>query len=234
MYYDDGSGAAFLAFLLILIPILLITALISYVISAFLLMRIFDKAGVQGKWRAWVPVYNWLVFSKLGDFSPWVALGVVLGAAVLSQVPVIGWLLVLVEYAMYIVIAWRVGQKLDKEWYFLLLWLIPGLGALIWLAILAFDSSRWNSAIRPAPWASTFLADKTVWQGIPQQASAAPAAGAPGAYPPPAPGAYPPPAAGTAPGAYPPPPAAPAGGAATGDVPPAPPAPPSDPEAPRP
>lgn len=232
MYYDDGSGAAFLAFLLILIPILLITVLISYVISAFLLMRIFDKAGVQGKWRAWVPVYNWLVFSKLGDFSPWVALGVVIGAGVLSQVPVIGWLLVLVEYATYIVIAWRVGQKLNKEWYFLLLWLIPGLGALIWMAILAFDSSRWNTAIRPAPWATSFLADKTVWQGIPVQASAAPAAGgpgAPGAYPPPAPGAYPPPAApgAAAPGAYPPPPAT-----GSGDVPP-PPAPPAGPEAPR-
>ncbi len=217
-YYDDGSGAAaLLAFFIILIPVLIITALVGYVISSFLLMRIFDKAGVQGKWRAWVPVYNWLIFSKLGDFSPWVALGVIVGASVLSQVPVLGWVLLVVQFVMYVVISWRVGLKLGKEWYFLLLWLIPGLGTLIWLAILAFDSSRWNTAVRPAPWARSFLGDSTVWEGVPQQSGAAPAA--PGAYPPPA-----------APGAYPPPPASPS---ASGDVPPAPPAPPSDPDAPR-
>ena len=34
-------------------------------------MKIFDKAGVQGRWRAWVPVYNTLIFVKLGDLNPW-------------------------------------------------------------------------------------------------------------------------------------------------------------------
>ena len=33
-------------------------------------MRIFEKAGVQGKWRAWVPVYNTLMLAKLGDLNP--------------------------------------------------------------------------------------------------------------------------------------------------------------------
>ena len=34
-------------------------------------MKIFEKAGVQGRWRAWVPVYNIMIFVKLGDLKPW-------------------------------------------------------------------------------------------------------------------------------------------------------------------
>jgi hypothetical protein len=242
-YYDDSSGgtAAALA-LLILIPLFLILALAFYVISSFFLMKIFEKAGVQGKWRAWVPFYNTLIFSKLGDVSPWIALGVMVASAVLGQIPVIGWLIAIAQIVVLVMIGWRVGLKLNKDWYYLLLWIIPGLGTLIWYGILAFSHDRWNSAIRPAPWANSFLADKTVWQGIPPQGGAvgygtpsgpgygapagyAPPAGAygtqaPGYAPPAAPGAYPPPA----PGAYPPP---------ANDTPPAPPVPPTDPDAPR-
>ena len=43
---------------------MLLFAVVFYVLSAWFLMNIFEKAGVQGKWRAWVPVYNFLVFAK--------------------------------------------------------------------------------------------------------------------------------------------------------------------------
>lgn len=55
-----------------------------YVLSAFFLMKVFDKAGVQGRWRAWVPVYNFMVFSKLGDLSPWLVLYCLGGGILLS------------------------------------------------------------------------------------------------------------------------------------------------------
>ena len=48
-----------------------IIAIAGYIISSFFLMKIFEKAGVQGKWRAWVPMYNTMIFVKLGDLSPW-------------------------------------------------------------------------------------------------------------------------------------------------------------------
>ncbi|MFL2001905.1 large exoprotein [Microbacterium sp. A1-JK] len=235
MYSDySGSGAAYLALLLILIPIILIFSLIFYVIAAFFLMKVFDKAGVQGKWRAWVPVYNTMVLGKLGDVSPWIVLGASVATAVLSQIPVIGWIFSIVAIAVLIMYAWRVGLKFGQDWYYLLLFLIPGLGALIWLGILAFGSSRWNPNIAPSPWANTFLADKTVWQGIPVQPGAA--AAGPGGYPgtgPAAPGSYPPPPAGytpPAPGGSTPPPPAPGGPAAPGG----PGEPPTAPEPPRP
>jgi hypothetical protein len=232
LYNDDSSGgaAAAVAFFLILIPLFLFLALVGYVISSFFLMKIFEKAGVQGKWRAWVPVYNTLVFAKLGDFSPWVMLGAFVAGGILGNIPVLGFIFALLPLAALVMAGWRVGAKLNKEWYYLLLWIL-GIGIYIWYGILAFTKDRWNPNIAPSPWAGSFLADKTVWDGVPVQPSNGPVTGsgyaapAPGAYPPagydaPAPGAYPPPA-GTVPPAPP-----------TGTVPPAPPAP-QDPDAPR-
>jgi hypothetical protein len=197
MDYNDYGYGSMLAFWLLLAPILLIFAIAGYVIGSFFLMRVFEKAGVQGKWRAWVPVYNSLVAAKLGDLSPWVMLGAIVAAALLGQIPVIGWLLSLLGVAAWVLSGWRIGRKLGKDWPYLLLWLIPGVGTLIWIGILAFDKATWNPNISRAPWANSFLKDTTVWTGIPVQPGAPAAAG--GAYPPPAPGAYPPAAPGTQP-----------------------------------
>lgn len=231
-YYDPTGAAAALAFLAILIPLILFFAVIYYVLSSFFMMKIFQKAGVQGQWRAWVPIYNGMIMGKLGDMSPWVVLGAAIAAGVLGQIPYIGWIFSVAAYLVVVAYSWRVGLKLGKEWYLLLLFILPGLGQLIWLGILAFDKSRWNPAIPPAPWASSFIADRTVWQGIPVQPGApAPAGGyaAPGATA--APGAYPPP---PAPGAYPPPPAsaAPTTPPAAAEPPAPPTTPPTEPPAP--
>lgn len=207
MYSD--SNPAVLAALAVFYVFAFIFAIAGYVIFAWFLMRIFDKAGVQGKWRAWVPVYNTLIFVKLGDLNPWWLLILWGGTAVLGWVPVIGWLIGIAAFVYTLLAAWRVGLKLQKEAVWLILYFFL---SIVWFGINAFDRSRWNTAIPAAPWAGNFLADKTVWQGVPVQAPV-------GGYPAnpvtqPAPGAYPPPPAG-----YQPPPAPPAG-----YTPPAPPA----------
>ncbi|WP_203580443.1 large exoprotein [Microbacterium hibisci] len=232
MDYNDGGGlGALIAFWLIIGPFLLLLALAGYIIGAWFLMKVFDKAGVQGRWRAWVPVYNSMVAAKLGDLSPWVMLGAMLIAGFLGQIPGIGWILSLVGLAAWVLAGWRIGAKLGKEWPLLLLWLIPGIGTLIWLGILAFGSSRWNPNITPSPWRNSFLKDTTVWQGIPVQPDQNVAQAGPGAgYPPAAPG-YGAPAGYQPPAGYTPPPAPAAGY----DAPPAPPAgytPPPAPPAP--
>lgn len=232
----DGYGAM-IAFWLILAPILLIFALAGYIIGSFFLMKVFEKAGVEGKWRAWVPVYNMLVFAKLGDLSPWVMLGAIAASALLGSIPGIGWIFSVLGLVAGVLAAWRVGLKFGKDWPYLLLWLIPGIGVLIWLGILAFGQDQWRPNIAPAPWGNSFLKDTTVWQGVPVQpgASVAPLGGsAPAGYQPPAgyappPGYTPPPAAQPAPPAAAPqpptsPPAAPAPPAAA----------PADPEPPTP
>ncbi len=196
---SDSTDGGTIAFILAFGFIWFLFAIGFYVLSSIFLMKIFDKAGVQGRWRAWVPVYNYMVFAKLGDLSPWLVLYALGAAILLSWVPVLGWIIGLAPLVVTLLAAWRVGLKLQKEAVWLILYFFL---SIVWLGINAFDRSRWNTAIPAAPWAANgFLADRTVWQGVPNQV---PAGGFPpnpvaGAYPP-APGGYPP-----APGGYPPP-----------------------------
>ena len=134
-YSDTGSLAilAALGFFFFLI------AVAFYVIGSWFLMKIFDKAGVQGRWRAWVPVYNLLVFAKLGDLSPWVMLIAIAAGALLSGIPVLGVIIGLVPLAAGAMAAWRVGQKLQKETPWVILYIFL---SIIWVGINAFDKSR--------------------------------------------------------------------------------------------
>ncbi|MDT0115627.1 DUF5684 domain-containing protein [Microbacterium sp. PRF11] len=221
-YNDYGTSGAEAAFVAVTYLFIFLFSIIGYLISAFLLMKVFDKAGVQGKWRAWVPIYNYIVFAKLGDISPWVVLALV----VASFIPILNFLTGLALTVVMIMAAYRVAEKFGRPWPLLLLFILGPLGIWIFLGILAFGNSPWNPNVRPAPWASSFLADKTVWSGIPVQpgqtvsgangngyggygGATPPAPGYGSATPPPpAAGGYaPPPASGTTP----PPPAPPAG-----------------------
>ncbi|WP_205791299.1 DUF5684 domain-containing protein [Microbacterium sulfonylureivorans] len=207
MYDDDYGVGGLVALWLVLLPFLFILAIAAYVITSWFYMKIFEKAGVQGKWRAWVPVYNTLIFVKLGDLNPWWLLILWGATAFLSWVPVIGQLFGLVAFIYTLLAAWRVGLKLQKEAVWLILYFFL---SIVWLGINAFDRSRWNTAIPAAPWAGNFLADNTTWSGIPSQVPAGgypanPATAAPAGYAPP-PAGYQPPAGYGAPPA---PPAAP-------------------------
>lgn len=232
--YDGLSGGAVVA----LILVYTILPLAIYALYSWFYMKIFEKAGVQGKWRAWVPVYSTMIFYKLGDLSPWLVLYLMGAGIVGAIIPFLGWFLILplvgiAGRVIDLIAAWRVGLKLQKDavWVVLYFFLPP-----VWLGINAFDKSRWNPAIQPASWAANgLLGDRTVWDGIPAQASAAaPNAGygSPQGYAQPGPQGYAPPAQpGYAPPAQPgyAQPAAPATGA---PVPPAtPPAAPSAPPA---
>ena len=137
-YSDTGSLAilAALGFFFFLI------AVAFYVIGSWFLMKIFDKAGVQGRWRAWVPVYNLLVFAKLGDLSPWVMLIAIAAGALLSGIPVLGVIIGLVPLAAGAMAAWRVGQKLQKETPWVILY--------IFLSIRPHDLFQRDVGVTPA------------------------------------------------------------------------------------
>lgn len=203
MYDDDYGVGGLVAVYLVLLPFFFLLAIAGYVITSWFLMKIFEKAGVQGKWRAWVPVYNTLIFVKLGDLNPWWLLILWGATAVLGWVPVLGSLIGLAAFIYTLLAAWRVGLKLQKEAVWLILYFFL---SIVWLGINAFDKSRWNTAIPAAPWAGNFLADNTTWSGIPSQV---PAGGFP-ANPATAPAGYAPPAGYQPPAGYTPPPAPPA------------------------
>ncbi|MDL5353022.1 large exoprotein [Microbacterium sp. zg-YB36] len=200
--YDTDGGM--LALIAVFGFIWLLFGIAGYVLTSLFMMKLFDKAGVQGKWRAWVPVYNTMIFAKLGDLNPWWLLIAWVAGGVLSGVG-IGWLFLVAASVYTVLAAYRVGLKLQKEPVWLVLYIFL---TIVWFGIVAFDKSRWNLAVPPAPWANSFLKDTTVWAGIPAQTAVGGYPAAPG-YPgyPQQPTGYQPPAA---PAGY-QPPAAPAG-----------------------
>lgn len=103
-----------------------------YAIHAFLLGRVFKKAGIE-QWKAWVPVYNSWIMLEMGDQKGfW---------AIMMFVPILNFVaLVFIIIAMY-----KINQKFGKEdWYIVLAILIPT----VWMAILAFDKSEWKAKNR--------------------------------------------------------------------------------------
>lgn len=179
-YYYYDPGAALLSSL-----ISFVLGIAAYVLYAVFYMKIFEKAGVQGKWRAWVPVYNMMVFYKIGDLSPWLVLYLIGGGILGAIIPFLGWfvllpLIGLASRVLGMMAAYRVGLKLQKEGVWLILYFFLDI---IWLGINAFDKSRWNPQIPASPWGgNAFFADRTAWDGIPVQPSAQVAPGAAPGY----------------------------------------------------
>lgn len=105
----------------------LIFWLIAYAISAFLLGRLFKKAGVV-QWIAWVPIYNmWKLLQIGGQEGFW---------AVFALLPFVGFVsIIFIFIAMH-----NIGKKLGKgDWFVLLAIFLP----IAWMIWLGFDDSKW-------------------------------------------------------------------------------------------
>lgn len=114
-----------------IIIIVLLASVASYVISSYLLSRIFKKAGVKTS-IAWIPIYNTWKILEMGDQKGfW---------AVLALIPPISIVSLVFNYiAMY-----HIGKKFGKEdWFVALAIFLP----IVWVIILGFDKSQWNGGI---------------------------------------------------------------------------------------
>ncbi len=129
---EAAVTASFVAFFAVFV---LFVVVVSYVLYAFLLGRIFKKAGVE-QWIAWVPFYNnWKLLELGGQQGFW---------SVLSVFPVLN-----IVSAIFLYIAmYNVGLKLQKEGWFVVLAIFL---TIVWLAWLAFDGSVWNEKGGAAP-----------------------------------------------------------------------------------
>lgn len=125
---EQTADAATAGIIIFSIFVLFMITLAVYALQAYLLSRIFKKAGKEA-WKAWVPVYNNWVTLELGEQKGW--------WAVLSLVPLVNIVaLVFMYIAMY-----HIGLKLRKEGAFVLLAIfLP----LVWYVWLAFDGSTWQ------------------------------------------------------------------------------------------
>lgn len=131
---DPATTAAGFALIGTFFLFLVIISIIAYVVNAFLLGRIFKKAGVE-QWAAWMPIYNiWKLLEIGGQQGFW---------AVLMLLPFVN---IVAAVFMYIAM-YRIGKSLGKEdWFILLAIFIP----VVWLIWLAFDDSKWQGKKAPA------------------------------------------------------------------------------------
>ncbi|MGP1386211.1 MAG: DUF5684 domain-containing protein [Thainema sp.] len=106
----------------------IILYIIFYVVFAFLLQKILEKCRVDNTWFAWIPILNAYKIFEAGDNDNPILWTILLLIPCVNIVAVI-----------FSIIAWvKICQKLGKSPWLLLLFLIPGLGGLIFLGILAF------------------------------------------------------------------------------------------------
>ena len=173
-YYGSGAGLAVYAGAIIFGLIILIAA---YVVSALFLKKIFEKAGVANPNVAWIPIYNYVLFIKLGDVNPVLYFVAIAANIVLGAVPVIGFLVSLASLAVFVLAAYRVNQKLQKDP--VPFTIFAALLGIVWLGVLAYGKGQWNTASRPLagvapvpapPWSHiAFFMDQTNWGGVPDQ-----------------------------------------------------------------
>lgn len=120
------AAAAGLVGLVMLIAFAMVLA--AYALQAYLLGRIFQKAG-QKAWKAWVPIYNNWITLELGGQKGW--------WAILAIVPILN----IVSVVFMFIAMYHIGLKLRKDGAFVLVAIfLP----LVWYAWLAFDSSTWK------------------------------------------------------------------------------------------
>lgn len=132
---SEAELASAFAIIAIFWGLIAIVTIISYVVAAISLMKIFTKAGVPS-WIAWVPFYNnWKMLEIGGQRGFW---------AVLAIIPIVN-----IASAVFVYIAmYHIGLKLGKSGSFLVLGIfLP----VVWMLWLAFDKSTWNEGASSAP-----------------------------------------------------------------------------------
>jgi hypothetical protein len=138
---ESVATAAVVGFVLLFF---LIFAVAAYAIGAFLMGRLFKKAGVP-QWAAWVPIYNtWKMLEIGGQQGFW---------AILMLFPILN----VVSLIFLYIAMFHIGKKLGKEdWFVLVAIFLP----VVWLIWLGFDDSKWPT--KKAVVAETSVKKKTV------------------------------------------------------------------------
>ncbi len=130
---SSSEGAA--AF--VLFGFFFVILLVIYLITAFLLYKVFQKAGRPG-WAGFVPVYNgWVLFEISGKPGWWILFGLI---------PYVGGIIVMV---LGLLASLELAKRFGKSQVFAIfgLWLFSIVG----YAILAFDNSKYQGAATATP-----------------------------------------------------------------------------------
>lgn len=127
-----GEAFAFGALSAVTIMFLLALLIVLYVYSAYTLMIIAKKTKTKRPWLAWIPIANFYLVVKCANLNGWWTL--ILLASIIDWMG----LGMLVIWGFSIWFFWLICERRKYPGPLSLLMLIPGLGHLIVLGILAW------------------------------------------------------------------------------------------------
>jgi len=137
--YNAGGGAA-AAFLIVMWIVMLAFA----VLAIIGLWKTFNKAGLPG-WAAIIPFYNEYNIVKLSN-RPVYFFWIILGCSLLAWIPVIGWLLMIGIFVLWVFMALDIAANFGQGTGFAILLIIfPQ----IMLLILGFGSYEYRRIAAP-------------------------------------------------------------------------------------
>lgn len=140
--YSDTDPAVAAGLTVFMLGFTFVLVVVAYVVTSYLLSRIFKKAGIEA-WKAWLPIYNnWIMLEMGGQKGYW---------AVLAFVPIVN----IVSMVFMYIAMYNIGLRLGKEGAFVL-WAI--FVPLVWYIWLAVDKSKWNGEKAQ----TAVMSDKTV------------------------------------------------------------------------
>jgi hypothetical protein len=121
--------------LYIVIAITLFITILSYVISSFGLMKLFEKAGAP-KGSAWIPIYNTWVFFQIGGIKGYWSL-----LFLTAIIPFLGIVTATAGSILMVIAAYNISLGFRKDGTWAVLYFFLGI---VWVYILAFDKSIWQ------------------------------------------------------------------------------------------
>lgn len=113
-----------------LMTVFLVLALVLLVFQLWLFYQLFEKAGQAG-WKALVPIYNMVIFLRLGGFSGW--------WIAINLLPLVGQLIFSI---ILILVAYNITLNFKKPAWYILIYLFF---QIVWEALLVFDkTATWD------------------------------------------------------------------------------------------
>jgi hypothetical protein len=131
---ENMSPAAIAALAVPFIIFVVVGAIIGiafYVYSSLAYMAIAKKLNVENPWLAWVPVANIYLMAKMADMPTW-PIFLLIGFVI----PVLNVFFALALGVFSIIWIWKIFEKVGRPGWWVLISLIPFVGAVIFLVLL--------------------------------------------------------------------------------------------------
>ena len=122
----------------------IIISVALYVYSSLAYMTIANKLGVENAWLAWVPITNVYLITRMAGMS-WAPMLLMAGFII----PIVNVFCIIIFTVFSFVWMWKIFEKVGRPGWWVLLGLIPFVGALVLFILLGVAAWGKGGAVKP-------------------------------------------------------------------------------------